>query len=179
MVEEFFDTDIGKFKIMNHPTKSSLIFVQTHLPVTPEGVWEDLGWMKKKEFFKMIKPHNPKELIIPSYSSYSNKAKESPISTTKIQETPPEITIETAIQSTEPLTKVSKKGLVMVPVLTKKLSSTEKFTVEAVRILDLCDGKHSVHDICQETKYPILKVNQIIKEYQKKNWIEVTRLIKT
>ena len=191
VIEETIDTEIGKFKIMNHPKKSNLIFVQTHLPVTPEGEWEELGWMKKKDFFKMIKPHNPKLIIIPSYSTdVSKKSQEvswktsnskgetkTPFSEPEIQNALPEITPEIVIQSTETPTKTIKKGVKMVPILKKKLSSKEKFSVEGARILGLCDGRHSVDDICEETKYSRLKVNDVIREHQKKDRIEVKRIL--
>lgn len=72
MVEEIFETAIGIFKILNHPEKKDLVFVKTHLPITAEGVWEDMGLMKKKAFLKLIKPHNPKSRqdSIPSPPSF-------------------------------------------------------------------------------------------------------------
>lgn len=60
LVEEIFETEIGTFKILSHPEKSNLVFVKTHLPLTHEGVWEDVGLMKKKEFLKLIRSHKPR-----------------------------------------------------------------------------------------------------------------------
>jgi hypothetical protein len=77
----------------------------------------------------------------------------------------------------ETLSKEKVAGLKTVPVLIKNLSGKEKFPIEEAEILQFCDGKHAVETICTETGYPRLKVDEIIRRYQKKKWIEIRRVI--
>ena len=72
---------------------------------------------------------------------------------------------------------IEGKGFKEIPFLVKKLSGKEKFGDEEARVVGLCDGVHSVEDICNEIKIPKIKVKEIIKQYQKKNWVEMKRLI--
>ncbi|MFX1298607.1 MAG: hypothetical protein ACFFD2_27580 [Promethearchaeota archaeon] len=58
---EIYETEIGVFKVITHPVKGNLVFVLTYLTGDTEEVWEDMGYMKKKEFFKLIKSHNPRK----------------------------------------------------------------------------------------------------------------------
>lgn len=69
--------------------------------------------------------------------------------------------------------KISKK----VPSLVKKLTGKEKFSLESASILQFCDGKRSVEEICKETNIPKIKVNQILAELQKKRWIKFKRVL--
>ncbi len=62
MDEEIFETEIGIFKIQAHPLNEDLISVKTKLPIITGEIWEDMGYMKKKDFFKLIKDHNPVKL---------------------------------------------------------------------------------------------------------------------
>ncbi len=189
MDEEIFETQIGIFKILPHPEKSSLVFVKTHLSMVPEGEWEDLGWMKKKDFLKMVKPHNPRPMTIPKVSinlpmnyvdvsekntnlfsdtNLSMRENDLSSSISQIKNAIPEKIPEILLQSTEPAVKAMEKGVKMVPFLKKRLSGKEKFPFGIARILDLCDGYHSVEDICKETNYTRLEVTNAIREYQKK-----------
>ncbi|NVM27882.1 MAG: hypothetical protein HWN65_03485 [Candidatus Helarchaeota archaeon] len=62
------------------------------------------------------------------------------------------------------------------PVLNKKLSE-QKISFEAGQILKFCDGKHTIEEICYETDYNKLKVKEVIREYQRKKWIEIKRVL--
>ena len=64
-----------------------------------------------------------------------------------------------------------------IPVLMKQLDGKEKFPIEVATILQFCDGKHSVEEICERTTYPKVKVNQIITEYQKKKWLDLKKVL--
>ncbi|TFF89303.1 MAG: hypothetical protein EU549_01115 [Promethearchaeota archaeon] len=60
---------------------------------------------------------------------------------------------------------------------TNKLNRSKKFSLAETKILDLCDGNHSINDICNETSYSKLKVDSIIKKFKKKGWIEEKTII--
>ncbi len=70
-----------------------------------------------------------------------------------------------------------KRGMKTVPFLTKQLSGKEKFSIDVAQILQLCNGDNTVQDICDETGYPLLKINDIIRTYQKKKWIALKRIV--
>jgi hypothetical protein len=63
-----------------------------------------------------------------------------------------------------------------VPFLLKKLGK-QKFKIETSRILELCDGSHSITNICNETNYPKLKVEMTLRKYESKGWIKFKRVI--
>ena len=69
------------------------------------------------------------------------------------------------------------QSLKRLPMLVKKLDGKEKFPIEVATILQFCDGKHSVEEICEKTSYPKVKVNQIISEYQKKKWVDLKKVM--
>jgi hypothetical protein len=58
----------------------------------------------------------------------------------------------------------------------KKLGK-QKFKIETSRILELCDGSHSITNICNETNYPKLKVEMTLRKYESKGWIKFKRVI--
>ncbi|MBD3227328.1 MAG: hypothetical protein GF329_03995 [Candidatus Lokiarchaeota archaeon] len=60
---------------------------------------------------------------------------------------------------------------------TNKLKRSKKFALAETKILDLCDGNHSISDICNETSYSKLKVDSIIKKFKKKGWVEEKTVI--
>ncbi|MDD1779314.1 MAG: hypothetical protein LUQ65_14195 [Candidatus Helarchaeota archaeon] len=64
-----------------------------------------------------------------------------------------------------------------IPVLLKPLDGKEKFPLEVANLLQFCDGKHSVEEICEKTSYPKVKVNQILMEYQKKKWLDIKKIL--
>ena len=61
MEAEIFETSIGVFKAVPQDKSENLVFVQTFLQHGGQGIWENVGFMKKKEFMKLIKPHNPRK----------------------------------------------------------------------------------------------------------------------
>ncbi len=73
--------------------------------------------------------------------------------------------------------KPKRKDLKRVPLLIKPLTGKEKIPLEDVKILQYCDGTYSVDDICDETLYAILRVNMVIRKYEKKKWLKVLRVV--
>ncbi|MHA1299384.1 MAG: hypothetical protein ACTSO9_08120 [Candidatus Helarchaeota archaeon] len=73
--------------------------------------------------------------------------------------------------------KEDKKGKIKyLPVLVKDLGKT-KIPLDHARILSLCDGVNDINRIMKETKETRLKVDQIIRQYQKKGFIKLKRII--
>ncbi len=70
-----------------------------------------------------------------------------------------------------------KSDLKQVPLLIKPLTGKEKFPLEEAAVIRYCDGTYSIEEICRATKYPLLKVDLIIRKYQKKNWIKIMRVL--
>lgn len=66
---------------------------------------------------------------------------------------------------------------IRLPILKIKLTEKEKFPLKDMQILQLCDGKHTIEDICKKTNSPQLKVDLTIREYQKKKLIELRRIV--
>ncbi|MHA1312154.1 MAG: hypothetical protein ACTSWR_12480 [Candidatus Helarchaeota archaeon] len=64
-----------------------------------------------------------------------------------------------------------------VPFLMKEITNKEKFKIDTAKILELCDGTNSVDDIAQKIKLPKLKVEMIIRQLQKKGWVNIHRVI--
>ena len=73
--------------------------------------------------------------------------------------------------------KDKPKRLKTIPILKKKLSGKEKFPLEVARILQYCDGNRSIEDICEETNYSRSKVDRVIRDYRKKKWIDIKRIL--
>ncbi|MBD3228231.1 MAG: hypothetical protein GF329_08575 [Candidatus Lokiarchaeota archaeon] len=71
--------------------------------------------------------------------------------------------------------KVKAPKAQRLPFLVKKLKG--KFKIDTSRILELCDGKHSITDIVRETSFPKLKVEMTLKKYKKKGWVKYKRVI--
>ncbi len=82
--------------------------------------------------------------------------------------------LEAAIVEEE--TKASAKAAVRVPVLTVSISN-KKFGMEEAKVLHLVNGENTISDICEKTNIPQLKVDEILRKYQKKGWIKLKRLI--
>lgn len=82
--------------------------------------------------------------------------------------------LEAAIVEEE--TKASAKAAVRVPVLTVSISN-KKFGMEEAKVLHLVNGENTISDICEKTNIPQLKVDEILRRYQKKGWIKLKRLI--
>lgn len=70
-----------------------------------------------------------------------------------------------------------RRDLKRVPLLIKPLEGKEKFPLEDLKVLQYCDGTLSVEEICQATLYSILRVNMIIRTYEKKKWLKVLRIL--
>ena len=68
---EVFETDLGLFKATAQNGNGNLVFVQTYLVHSGAGYWEDVGYMKRKDFLNLIKPHNPKKKELDSINSDS------------------------------------------------------------------------------------------------------------
>ena len=100
-----------------------------------------------------------------------------PAVTTQTSETASYSTYETTPAAPAPAPPPKKRGLRTVPTLTRELTGKEKFPIEVAQVLNFCDGKHSVKDICEKTGYTLLKINEIIRTYQKKKWVELKRIL--
>ncbi|NVM56195.1 MAG: hypothetical protein HWN66_21040, partial [Candidatus Helarchaeota archaeon] len=72
--------------------------------------------------------------------------------------------------------KAPAKAAVRVPVLTVSIAN-KKFGMEEAKVLHLVTGENTISDICEKTKLPQLKVDEILRKYQKKKWIKLKRLI--
>jgi len=72
--------------------------------------------------------------------------------------------------------KAPVKAAVRVPVLTVDIAS-KKFGMEEAKVLHLVNGENTISDICDKTKLPQLKVDEILRKYQKKGWVKLKRLI--
>ncbi|MFX1449238.1 MAG: zinc ribbon domain-containing protein, partial [Promethearchaeota archaeon] len=63
-----------------------------------------------------------------------------------------------------------------IPVLTVSIDK-KKFPMDEASILHKIDSKKTISEICEITKIPRLKVNEILKKYQKKGWVKLKRVI--
>ncbi|HUX99215.1 MAG TPA: hypothetical protein VMV49_06640 [Candidatus Deferrimicrobium sp.] len=70
-----------------------------------------------------------------------------------------------------------RKLLRDVPILIKKISGKEKFSIDTAQVLNFCDGENSIEDICMTSNYNIVKVKEILWELEKKKWIAIKRLL--
>ena len=61
MEVEIFETSIGVFKTVPQDRAENVVFVQTFLQHGGSASWENVGFMKKKDFMKLIKSHNPRK----------------------------------------------------------------------------------------------------------------------
>ncbi|MHA1376896.1 MAG: hypothetical protein ACTSRG_00815 [Candidatus Helarchaeota archaeon] len=74
-------------------------------------------------------------------------------------------------------TKEEKRAKIKyLPVLIKDLGKT-KIPINHARILSLCDGKNDISKIMKQTKETRLFIDQIIRQYQKKGYIKLKRVI--
>ncbi|MHA1130655.1 MAG: hypothetical protein ACTSQI_04810 [Candidatus Helarchaeota archaeon] len=96
----------------------------------------------------------------------------------------PSIQIQPGAEEPEPeifeaqqISKPQSRGLRTIPILMRKLTGKEKFPLDVATVFQYCDGEHSIEEICQLTDYPRLKVDNIIRIYQKKKWVEVKRML--
>ncbi|MHA1230362.1 MAG: hypothetical protein ACTSPQ_06915, partial [Candidatus Helarchaeota archaeon] len=64
-----------------------------------------------------------------------------------------------------------------VPLLMKEMTGKEKFKIDTAKVLELCDGTNSIEEIAEKTNLPKLKVDMIIKQFEKKGWIKISRVI--
>ncbi|MFX1293681.1 MAG: hypothetical protein ACFFD2_02305 [Promethearchaeota archaeon] len=95
----------------------------------------------------------------------------------QIPEGSAEIDHEPKIISEKPINNKKWHGLKKIPILIKKLKGNEKFPIEIAQILQYCDGKHDIDEICELTQYSRLKVDNIIRILQKKKWIEFEKML--
>jgi len=59
----------------------------------------------------------------------------------------------------------------------KEMTGKEKFKIDTAKVLELCDGTNSIEEIAEKTNLPKLKVDMIIKQFEKKGWIKISRVI--
>lgn len=84
---------------------------------------------------------------------------------------------EVLISASQGLAVAVTQSYKKIPVLIKQLDGKEKLSLEVANLLQFCDGKNSVEEICEKTAYPKVKVNQIIMEYQKKKWLDLKKVL--
>ena len=53
----------------------------------------------------------------------------------------------------------------------------KKYTMEEATVIHNIDGVRTIAEICKITEIPLLKVNEIIKKYEKKKYIKLKRII--
>jgi len=96
----------------------------------------------------------------------------------KIEEISTKFTDEMIKQIPRPRVKqVSKAGSAeRIPVLKVDINK-KKFAMDEASVLHIIDGKKTITEICEEIKIPRLKVNEILKKYQKKGWLKLKRVI--
>ena len=73
-------------------------------------------------------------------------------------------------------TTASASAAVRVPVLTTSIAN-KKFEMDEAKVLNLINGENTVSDISKKTGMIHLKVDEILRKYQKKGWIKVKRLV--
>lgn len=64
MNEEIYETTLGLFRMIAEHEGEDLVQVQVLIPGNVQQIWEQMGFMKRKEFFNMIKSYNPKKKIL-------------------------------------------------------------------------------------------------------------------
>ncbi len=62
------------------------------------------------------------------------------------------------------------------PFLVKKLGK-QKLPFLDLKVLRLCDGTNNIENICKKSDLPLIKVNEILKKYQKKKLLRIKRVI--
>lgn len=67
----------------------------------------------------------------------------------------------------------TRGDLKVVPLLARPLTGKEKLPLEEISVLQHCDGTNSIDDISRKIRYPLPRVNKIIRKYEKKKWLEV------
>jgi len=65
-----------------------------------------------------------------------------------------------------------------IPYIIKKHGKNVKVKPPESLVIILCDGKNTIEDIAKKTKLTQLKVNEILRKFQKKNIIKIKRVIK-
>lgn len=94
---------------------------------------------------------------------------------------PPAVPEEISVPLTEvmdlPLKKPQQQYTVRFPILKIKLTDKVKFPLNDMQVLQYCDGNYSIEEIVKKTKFPQLKVDMILRDYQKKNLVEIKRVV--
>ncbi len=89
------------------------------------------------------------------------------------------IKTEEPIKPVEPIKQEKKKDVSVqfrrIPYLLRPLTGAKKFPLLDSKVIPLCDGNHTVDDICKKTKLNRLKVSEILRKYHKKKLIGMKR----
>ena len=70
--------------------------------------------------------------------------------------------------SKKPIKPKSKRYAQRRPFLVKKLGKKQKLPFIDLKVLRFCDGTNAVEDICKKSELPLMKVNEVLRKYQKK-----------
>lgn len=95
----------------------------------------------------------------------------------QVTDSPSQIELEPGVIEADQEVQTKARGLRTIPVLIKQLTGKEKFPIDVATILQYCDGNYSIDDIVKETNYPRLQVDNVIRLYQKKKWIDIKRVL--
>ncbi|MHA1785167.1 MAG: zinc ribbon domain-containing protein [Candidatus Helarchaeota archaeon] len=63
-----------------------------------------------------------------------------------------------------------------IPMMKEKYKK-KKYTMVEAAVIHLIDGKKTIADICKISELPLLKVEEIIRKYEKKKYIQLKRVI--
>jgi hypothetical protein len=74
--------------------------------------------------------------------------------------------------------KKEETSVKRVPILKKKLTGKEKFSLQVINFLQHCNGTNSLEDIARLTNAPNLKVDLMIRDLIKKGYLKLKRTLK-
>ncbi|MHA1232015.1 MAG: hypothetical protein ACTSRP_24195 [Candidatus Helarchaeota archaeon] len=70
--------------------------------------------------------------------------------------------------------KVEEEEVKVIPQLIKKIRKKDKFPLNDIIVLNLCDGNNTVKEIAEKANVDILTVWNILDEYKRKKYIKIT-----
>ncbi|HUX98937.1 MAG TPA: hypothetical protein VMV49_05250 [Candidatus Deferrimicrobium sp.] len=91
---------------------------------------------------------------------------------------PPDTTFDSMWEEAPRPTKKEEAGVKRFPVLKKKLTGKEKFSLQVINFLQHCNGTNTLEDIARLTNVPHLKVDLMIRDLIKKGYLNLKRTLK-
>ncbi len=91
-----------------------------------------------------------------------------------------DITVKPKPESVEIPTEISEPTTLCkkIPYLPDMMALQKKYPLDDSKVIYLCNGKNSIEEIAEQTGFSLLKINEILKKYQKKKIINIKRVIK-